>query len=250
MSKSTADDPPSDPVQPELSSYLEGLPEPHILVDDRYRIVAANAAYRAEFSPLMSVIGRTCYEVSHHFSVPCDQAGESCPRARLKESGQRERVLHLHHTPQGETYVNIELVPLRDAQGRHSWFIEKMEPMRVAKGVPAAQGLIGRSAPFREMLEMVTRVAPSEASVLLLGESGAGKELVARAVHEASARASRALVVVDCASMPSLCSRASCSATKEGPSQGLMPPSPGWWKRLAAVRYSSTKWEISRLPCK
>jgi DNA-binding NtrC family response regulator len=187
---------------PELVSYLEDLPEPHILFDRRYRIAAANAAYRQQFAPGDSVVGRTCYEVSHHFTVPCDEAGESCPLARSLRSGQRERVLHLHHTPQGETYVNIELVPLRDGSSEAAWFIEKMEPLRVAQGVPTADGLIGRSAPFQAMLELVARVGPSEASVLLLGESGTGKELVARAVHEASPRAARALVVVDCASLP------------------------------------------------
>ena len=123
--------------------------------------------------------------------MPCDQAGESCPRARLIESRQRERVLHLHHTPHGEAYVNIELTPLCDAQGKYAWFVEKMEPLRLAQGVPAGRGLIGRSPPFRQMLEMVARAGPSEASVLLLGESGTGKELVAAAVHEASARASQ-----------------------------------------------------------
>jgi DNA-binding NtrC family response regulator len=189
-------------VLPELVSYLEGLPEPHILFDSQYRIIAANAAYRRQFSPQASVVGRTCYEVSHHFSVPCDQAGESCPLARARESGQRERVLHLHHTPQGESYVNIELVPLHDARGEQAYFIEKMEPLRVAHGQPAAQGLIGRSPAFQRMLELVSRVGPSQASVLLLGESGTGKELVAQAVHEASPRAAKPLVVVDCASLP------------------------------------------------
>jgi two-component system, NtrC family, response regulator HydG len=188
-------------VLPELVSYLEGLPEPHILFDRGYRILAANAAYRRQFSPHTDVIGRTCYAVSHHFSVPCDQAGESCPLARSRESGQRERVLHLHHTPQGEAYFNIELVPLRDARGEQAYFVEKMEPLRVAQGQPAAQGLIGRSAAFQRMLALVARVGPSQASVLLLGESGTGKELVAQAVHEASPRAAQALVVVDCASL-------------------------------------------------
>src|SRR5512139_3588705 len=143
---------------PELVSYLEGLPEPHILFDRQYRIVAANAAYRRQFSPQTSVGGRTCYEVSHHCSVPCDQAGEHCPLALSRESGQRARVLHLHHTPQGESYVNIELVPLRDALGEQAYFIEKMETTRVAQGQPAAQGLIGRSPAFQHMLELVARV--------------------------------------------------------------------------------------------
>lgn len=190
------------PLLPELLSYLESLAEPHILVDRQYRILAANAAYRSQFSPRASVVGRTCYEVSHHFSVPCDQAGESCPLARARESGQRERVLHLHHTPKGESYVNIELVPLLDETGEQAYFVEKMEPVRVAQGQPMRQGLVGRSSAFQRMLELVARVGPSQASVLLLGESGTGKELVAQAVHDASPRAAHPLVVVDCASLP------------------------------------------------
>lgn len=187
---------------PELMSYLEGLSEPHILFDLQYRILAANAAYRQQFSPVQSVVGRTCYEVSHHFNVPCDQAGESCPLAQSRASGQRERVLHLHHTPKGEEYVNIELAPLLNAEGEQAFFVEKMERLRVAQGQPAAQGLIGRAPAFQHMLALVARVAPSQATVLLLGESGTGKELVAQAIHEASPRAHRALVAVDCSSLP------------------------------------------------
>jgi DNA-binding NtrC family response regulator len=214
-------------VLPELVSYLEGLPEPHILFDRQYRILAANAAYRRQFSPQTSVVGRTCYEVSHHFSVPCDQAGESCPLARSRESGQRERVLHLHHTPHGESYVNIELVPLRDASGEQAYFIEKMEPSRVAQGQPAAQGLIGRSAAFQRMLELVSRVGPSQASVLLLGESGTGKELVAQAVHEASPRAANPLVVVDCASLPETLFESELFGHERGAFTGANTSKPG-----------------------
>ena len=214
-------------VLPELVSYLEGLPEPHILFDGQYRIIAANAAYRRQFSPQASVVGRTCYEVSHHFSVPCDQAGESCPLARSRASGQRERVLHLHHTPQGESYVNIELVPLRDARGAQAWFIEKMEPLRVAQGQPAAQGLIGRSPAFQRMLELVSRVGPSQASVLLLGASGTGKELVAQAVHEASPRAAHPLVVVDCASLPETLFESELFGHERGAFTGANASKPG-----------------------
>jgi DNA-binding NtrC family response regulator len=148
------------------------------------------------------VVGRRCYEVSHQFAVPCDQAGESCPLAQSRQSGQRERVLHLHHTPQGEEYVNIELSPLPGEDGQPAFYVEKMEPLRVAQGQAAGQGLIGRSPAFQRMLGLVSRVAPSRASVLLLGESGTGKELVARAIHEASPRAGKPLVAVDCSSLP------------------------------------------------
>ncbi len=211
----------------ELVSYLDGLPEPHILFDSGYRIHAANAAYRAQFGTGQSVVGRTCYQVSHHIDVPCDQAGESCPLARARLSGQRERVLHLHHTPQGEAYVNIELVPLRSAGGQARYYVEKMEPLRVAQGAPSARGLIGRSPPFQRMLELVARVGPSAASVLLLGESGTGKELVARAVHEASARAARPFVVVDCASLPETLFESELFGHERGAFTGALQARPG-----------------------
>ncbi len=214
-------------VLPELVSYLEGLPEPHILFDHQYRIIAANSAYRRQFSPSGSVVGRACFEVSHHFSVPCDQAGESCPLARSRESGQRERVLHLHHTAQGEAYVNIELVPVRDATGEPAYFVEKMEPLRVAQGQPAAQGLIGRATAFQQMLELVARVGPSPASVLLFGESGTGKELVARAIHEASPRAGAPLVVVDCASLPETLFESELFGHERGAFTGANTSKPG-----------------------
>ncbi len=214
-------------VLPELVSYLESLVEPHILLDRQYRIIAANAAYRSQFSPRASVVGRACYEVSHHFSVPCDQAGESCPMALARESGQRERVLHLHHTPQGESYVNIELVPLLDAAGEQAFFIEKMEPLRVAQSLPVARGLVGRSAAFQRMLELVARVGPSQASVLLLGESGTGKELVAQAVHDASPRAANPFVVVDCASLPETLFESELFGHERGAFTGANTSKPG-----------------------
>ncbi|THF61446.1 sigma-54-dependent Fis family transcriptional regulator [Pseudothauera nasutitermitis] len=187
---------------PELLSFLDTLPEPHILCDRDYRIIAANTAYRAGFAPGRGVIGRTCYEVSHRYSLPCDQAGETCPLARGLKSGQRERVLHLHHTPRGEEYVNIELSPLRDASGEIAWYIEKMEPLNVARGLSDRHGLVGRAPAFQHMLGLVARAAPSNASILLQGESGTGKELVANAIHEASQRAGHPFVAVDCSGLP------------------------------------------------
>jgi two-component system response regulator HydG len=186
---------------PELVSFIELAPEPHILFDRDYRVIAANKAYRAQYGGGRSVVGRTCYDVSHHYSVPCDRAGEACPLARSLESEQRERVLHLHQTPRGEEYVNIELTPVRNGSGDIAWFIEKMEPLKVARGVSERSGLIGRAPAFQRMLELVARVAPSDASVLLQGESGSGKELVAQAVHDASRRAERPFVAVDCSGL-------------------------------------------------
>jgi transcriptional regulator with GAF, ATPase, and Fis domain len=64
-------------------------------------------------------------------------------------------------------------------------------------------GLIGASAPMRELFAQMARVATCDAPVLLLGETGTGKELAARAIHDASARASGPFVIVDCAALAS-----------------------------------------------
>jgi len=190
------------PQLSELVSFLQSLPEPHILCDRNYRIIAANDAYRANWLDQQEVVGRKCYEVSHRYEVPCDQAGEFCPLQRSLRSGQRERVLHLHHTPQGESFENIELSPIRDASGEIVYYIEKLEPLPGARSQAHAQGLIGRSPAFVRMMEMVARVAPSDAAVLLQGESGTGKELVAGAIHRISKRADQPFVAVDCSGLP------------------------------------------------
>jgi two-component system, NtrC family, response regulator HydG len=186
----------------ELISFLESMSEPHILCDRNYRIIAANEAYRVNWVDQAEVVGRTCYEVSHRTAVPCNEAGLSCPLQRSIHSGQRERVLHLHHTPQGEVLENIELSPIRNATGEIVYYIEKLEPLPAARGLAHVQGLIGRSQPFLAMMELVARVAPSDAAVLLQGESGTGKELVANAIHQLSRRAERPFVAVDCSGLP------------------------------------------------
>jgi len=62
--------------------------------------------------------------------------------------------------------------------------------------------VIGRSPVMRRLLEEIEQVAPSEASVLLEGESGTGKGLLAKRIHDSSARAARRLVTVNCAAIP------------------------------------------------
>ena len=62
--------------------------------------------------------------------------------------------------------------------------------------------IIGNSAALRHVLELVETVAPSDSTVLLLGETGTGKELIARAIHERSRRKERTFVKLNCAAIP------------------------------------------------
>jgi DNA-binding NtrC family response regulator len=85
--------------------------------------------------------------------------------------------------------------------------IARTAPRRAhpAGGDPLADGsvgMIGASHAFRRVLDLMEAVAPTDASVLILGETGTGKERVARAVHDRSARRSKPFVSVNCAAIP------------------------------------------------
>src|SRR6202041_665630 len=63
--------------------------------------------------------------------------------------------------------------------------------------------IVGSSQSLRKVLKAVDKVAPTDSTVLILGETGTGKELIARAIHKRSPRSSRAFIRVNCAALPS-----------------------------------------------
>jgi transcriptional regulator with PAS, ATPase and Fis domain len=80
--------------------------------------------------------------------------------------------------------------------------LERLEERRAMRGLRFNSELIGESRIMTELRREIDRVAHSDAKVLITGESGVGKELVARAVHQASPRAARPFVAMNCAGMP------------------------------------------------
>ena len=64
------------------------------------------------------------------------------------------------------------------------------------------EGIVGQSSALRHVLSLVETVAPSDSTVLLLGETGTGKELIARAIHDRSKRKDRTFVKLNCAAIP------------------------------------------------
>ncbi|MGA2420354.1 MAG: sigma-54 dependent transcriptional regulator [Candidatus Acidiferrum sp.] len=67
----------------------------------------------------------------------------------------------------------------------------------------AADAIVGEGAQLKAVLQQVNLVAPTDATVLILGETGTGKELIARAIHKRSSRARRPFIRVNCAAIPS-----------------------------------------------
>ena len=91
-----------------------------------------------------------------------------------------------------------ENVRLRDRLLRENVYLQ-----REAKARQGSTEIVGQGAAMRRMLEQVDQVAPTGTTVLLLGETGTGKELIASAIHDRSPRRKRTMVRVSCAAIPS-----------------------------------------------
>ena len=68
--------------------------------------------------------------------------------------------------------------------------------------MPAVDSMLGNSAAMQEVFRLIERVGPTEASVLLTGESGPGKELAAQMIHECSARRGKPFIAINCGAIP------------------------------------------------
>jgi len=119
-----------------------------------------------------------------------------------RELGGAHRCVHVHRVAGHEEHHDVLARPLQEEEdGPVVAFLETIVPTRVASSDPDSPGLVGRSPAFNRLIEELERVAPSETIVLLLGETGTGKELVARAIHARSRRANRAFCPVECSGL-------------------------------------------------
>ena len=90
-----------------------------------------------------------------------------------------------------------EIAELKDRLAQEKLYLE--EEIRSEADF---EGIIGQSSVLRQVLQMVETVAASDSTVLLLGETGTGKELIARAIHDRSRRKDRTLIRLNCAAIP------------------------------------------------
>jgi formate hydrogenlyase transcriptional activator len=112
--------------------------------------------------------------------------GQILASAIHRQQTEAELLAHLDEIRQLRDRAEAENVYLREEVGHASGF----------------DGIVGRGPAIQKVLAQVAQVAPTSTTVLLLGETGTGKELLARAIHERSPRRDRTLVKVNCAALP------------------------------------------------
>jgi formate hydrogenlyase transcriptional activator len=123
-----------------------------------------------------------------------------------------------------------------DAMRAEDVYLRREVQERLGTGV-----IIGQSPSIRRLMEQVQHVAATDSTVLLLGETGTGKELLATRVHELGARRGRAMMRVSCSAIPRPSWKASCSGARRAPSQGRSRGRSGASKWPTAPPFSSTR---------
>jgi formate hydrogenlyase transcriptional activator len=93
-----------------------------------------------------------------------------------------------------------EITELKDKLAQEKLYLE--DEIRGEVDFEGMVGIVGQSLALRHVLQLVDTVAPSDSTVLLLGETGTGKELISRAIHERSRRKDRTFVKINCAAIP------------------------------------------------
>ncbi len=123
--------------------------------------------------------------------------------SRVENSVSREDVDFLLQAA-GQVAIAIEnalayreIAELKDKLAQEKLYLEDE-----IRGEMDFEGIVGQSSALRHVLNLVETVAPSDSTVLLLGETGTGKELIARAIHERSRRKERTFVKLNCAAIP------------------------------------------------
>ncbi len=181
-----------------IQSLINAIEKPAIFIDHNYVIKATNQAYAEHYKSEVKVGVSRCYQISHQVEHPCDQHGEDCPLLHCKSSGKSHRVLHIHKNGDNKEYCDILMKPIVNDDGITVGFLEILDKVSYASHRSENDKLIGASPAFRKMIAMINRCAKSDISVLLHGDTGTGKELVANAIHQASERKDQPFIVVEC----------------------------------------------------
>lgn len=101
-----------------LKTILDSMDEALIVIGRDFKIISVNKVFLEQRkNTLNDITGRYCYEISHHYDMPCYEKGEECPVKKSFETGEHSKVIHTHYDKKGNpSYVSINSHPVRDSQ--------------------------------------------------------------------------------------------------------------------------------------
>jgi len=190
-----------------LSSILNSIADGVFTVDLGYHVTSFNkAAQEITGFQWEEVIGRPCHTIFR--SAVC--RGE-CPLKATVRTGQpvANYEIEIFDRHNRIKPISVSTALLRDSKGRVIGGVETFRDLSLVRDLTdqlqvkySFANIVGKSKPMQKVFRVIRDVAPTGTTVLIEGDTGTGKELVARAIHYTSPRRDRAFVAVGCGALP------------------------------------------------
>ncbi len=226
-------------ISPEAAAaILDSISDGVFTIDDKWQISEFNkAAENITGISRQEAIGRPCYEVFRASMCEVD-----CAMKRTLETGRSvvNRTGFIVDSEGRRIPISVSTALLRDPAGRIIGGAETFRDLSIVEalrkqltGKYQLGDLVSRSPAMQEIFRLVSQVAASTSTVLLCGETGTGKELLARAIHELSARAENPFIAINCGALPDTLLESELFGYKAGAFTGANKDKPG---RFAQAR--------------
>ncbi len=228
----------ADPARVATAAILESISDGVFTVDGQWRITSFNrAAELITGIPRREAIGQRCSDVFR--TSRCES---ECALRLTMSTGkpQINKAAYIVNADRQRIPISVSTALLRDEQGavvggaetfRDLSIIEELRSQVNARS--QAGGIVSHSPSMSRLIEVLPQIAESESTVLLQGETGTGKELVARAIHDLSRRRDRPFVAVNCGALPDSLLESELFGYKAGAFTGAAKHKPG---RFALAR--------------
>ena len=225
-----------DEASPErFEAVIHSITDGVFTVDKDWRITCFNpAAEKITGVPKSEAMGQKCYEVFK--SNICKDA---CAMQYTIETAHPVVNLMVYITDRkgAQVPVSVSTALFRDNKGELIGGVETFRDLRQVEELQKKIGekysfedIISKNKKIREILDILPTVAMSESSILITGETGTGKELFARALHNLSGRAGKAFIAVNCGGFPETLIESELFGYEAGAFTGAAKAKPGRFK--------------------
>ena len=227
--------PPSNPIPDDVTDIiLESISDGVFTVDHAWRIMSFNrAAEEITGIPREEAIGRHCWEVFR--SNMCE---DDCALKRTMKEGAvlTNTSTYIVNSEKKRIPISVSTAPLQSKTGEVLGGVETFRDHSLVEALRKRLDgrfqigdIISRSDVMHEMLAILPMVAESGSTVLLEGETGTGKELLARAIHTASPRSNNPFVAINCGALPDTLLESELFGYKSGAFTNAVKDKPGYF---------------------
>jgi two-component system response regulator AtoC len=215
----------------ELPSLIDEIPLGIVVLDTQRRIMLINRTFEAlsGFS-MEDARGIPCFHIMR--SRLCVQ---KCPLKKMDSNSESISVeSDMVNRERQLIPVLINLSPINDTEGNLTGFLETVEDLRPLKEVDdktpqayAYRHLIGKSPEMTRIFQTLPLLAQSDSAILITGETGTGKDMLAEAIHHASDRAKGSFIKVNCGALPETLLESELFGHRKGAFTGAVENKPG-----------------------